>query len=47
MADNIEIVKYLMDNGAKIDYKDNNGWTALDFAKVANKKNIIDYLSSK
>ena len=39
-----EIVKLLLENGANINLKDNNGYTALDFAKRSNSITIVDIL---
>jgi ankyrin repeat protein len=35
----------LMEKGADVEEKDNSGYTALDYAKSKNQKEVIDVLS--
>lgn len=42
--ENLDIAKILLDAGANIDFKDNDGRTSLFLAKVRDKQNIIDFL---
>ena len=43
----IQLVTYLYEKGAKINLKDSNGLTALDYAIKANNADIIQFLESK
>ena len=42
----LEIVKFLIENGADINIKNNDGKTALDFAEENDYKNIIELLKN-
>ena len=46
-AGELSIVKKLIERGARVDLKDNDGKTALYHAKLGGKKNIIDFLEKK
>jgi len=41
---NLEVVKILVDGGAKLNIKDNEGWTPIMRAVVAGNVNVISYL---
>lgn len=43
--DNVEILKLLVENGADYNESDNFGLNALDYAKIANNKKAIKYLT--
>lgn len=40
----LDVVKYLIDNGASCSYKDQSGRTALQVAIEANNANVVTYL---
>ncbi len=42
----LEVVKYLVENGADINIKDDTDKTALDVAKKEKETEIIEYLES-
>lgn len=42
----VEILKLLVENGAKLDVKGQKGMTAESFAKVSNAKEALDYIRS-
>lgn len=42
----LEITKFLVENGASLQIKDKNGLTALDYAKISGATDVIAYLSS-
>lgn len=44
MKDNLEMVQYLVENGAEIQMKDIIGYTALDWAELAKQNDIYNYL---
>ncbi|MCX2475538.1 ankyrin repeat domain-containing protein [Pedobacter sp. MC2016-05] len=41
----LEAAKFLINAGAKMDLKNNEGKTALDYAHKYNKKELIDFLA--
>ena len=43
---NVEIMKLLIDNGAKVSAKDEKGYTALKYAEAANAQYAIAYLKN-
>ena len=43
----LEIVQYLIKNGALIDAKSRDGETALDIARENGHRDIVEYLESK
>ena len=42
----LEMVRLLLDNGADINAQNNNGDTALSFAKKGGLPNVIDFLKA-
>jgi len=43
----IEILKFLLSKGARLDEKDENGFTALKYAELSNAKEAIQLLKKK
>lgn len=42
----LEILQHLLENGARVDDKSKNGYTALKWAEVSNAKDTADYLKN-
>ncbi|WP_420572229.1 ankyrin repeat domain-containing protein [Kordia sp.] len=42
----VKIANLLLDNGAKVDYKDKNGRTAIDYAKISKATDVKEVLES-
>ena len=47
MEGNLELVKYLISEGANIESKDNDNFTPLHFAALEGHLNIVEYLLSE
>lgn len=43
---NLEIVKLLLDKGAKTNIKDSNNLTALDYARISKATEVFEYLKN-
>lgn len=44
---NLELIKLLVENGADVDAKDHNGWTAMKWAIEQGHSDVIQFLRSK
>jgi len=44
VADDIDVVKYLMENGANLTERSNNGWTLLHFAAHNHSYKVVTFL---
>ncbi len=44
VADDIDVVKYLMENGANLTEMSNNGWTLLHFAAHNHSYKVVTFL---
>ncbi len=43
----LDMVKWLVNNNANVDIKDNHGYTALDWAKYKENKKVVNYLKQQ
>ena len=43
----LNIAKYLIEKGAKVDLQNKSGWTAMDIAKEQGNQEMIDLLTTK